>query len=108
MDTEIYKVIPFSEVAIGQEFEEEGNARITARPWIKIDGSAAKINRGLFTGQFSLSENCLVRISDCETRLDFDTWWDREGADKMKHTMVKELCRIAWENGQNKQQQQTK
>jgi hypothetical protein len=66
MNKEIYKIIPFSEVAIGQEFE---NARafsvITPEPRVRQGGGSTCIGRYSYS-TWGGDHPCLVRIADCK------------------------------------------
>mgnify|MGYP003659542459 FL=1 len=66
MNKEIYKIIPFSVVEIGQEFE---NARlfcdITKDTWVKMEGGCSFFG-SYFYGTWVDDAPCLVRIADCK------------------------------------------
>ena len=102
-----YKVITFSELKVGQKFE---NSRmfdiITTEPWVKLGDEVYGYTDRLgkeWRYDKAFKDPCLVRVADCEPVLDFDTWWDAEGLSKLLHNTsqdgVRELCRTAWENG---------
>ena len=66
-----YKVIPFSEVAIGQEFEDATSQykSMSIDPWVKMEEDAYKAKKGFdewSDGADEFSKGCLVRIADCE------------------------------------------
>ena len=97
-----YKVLPFSELAIGQEFEFSiGHKYLTLTPWVKMAESkfggddSTEIEWNDWEGDYG----CLVRTADCEPVLDFDTWWDK--CDNWKSTLsyasAKNLARRAWD-----------
>ena len=100
-----YKVIPFADVKIGQEFECVATRQeMTNEPWIK----RSKHNYGLECPSTTFSDGlkchhkgCLVRIADCdpvEPELDFDTWWDNEGSGIIpirEHDMASHAERVA-------------
>ena len=63
MSTNLYKVIPFSEVAAGQEFEDVSHHNeMSTLPWTKED--CRDFNN------LDFQKGCLVRIADCKP--DFD------------------------------------
>ena len=106
MKTE-YKVIPFTEVKIGQEFEDALDFdQFTDEPWIKTGVNSYKVTCDLVwdDGEEEFNEGCLVRIADCEPELDFDTWWELKGEHNVEWTdhMVEDMCKAAWEAGRAK------
>ena len=109
MDTKTYKVIPFEDVKIGQEFENADlDEYFSPKPWVKI-GKRRKSANGDPNGfPVNSPAGCLVRIADCEPVLDFDTWWEEEGCEKVMLALhggsatpssFKESHRTSWENG---------
>jgi hypothetical protein len=75
-----YKVIPFAEVAVGQEFESLGGS--FSNPWEKISDTTFSY-MGLSSSLNPLEvfpKGCLVRISDCVPALDTCTWTHKEHA----------------------------
>ena len=66
MNKEIYKIIPFSEVVIGQKFED---ARlfcdITKDTWVKLEGGRAFFGSWMDCA-WEYDAPCLVRIADCK------------------------------------------
>ena len=108
MDTKIYKVVPFSEVAVGQEFEDARyTLKVNANYWVKLSEHEMKF-KGSSTvfddGLTHFKRGCRLRIADCAPD-DFDTWWNREAPELQaimnnEHAMmIRELCRTAWDNG---------
>lgn len=81
-DPSIYKVIPFSEVKVGQEFEYANRgAGFTLTPWVKLSGRFYNVKqppkekkyKALDWGSVASEEEiegCLVRIADCEPVID--------------------------------------
>mgnify|MGYP003650741927 FL=1 len=68
MNKEIYKIIRFDQVAIGQEFEEAAYYQIVTRePWTKSTRNIAATLGGE-RRNFRTSNTCLVRIADCTPR----------------------------------------
>ena len=102
MDTKIYKVIPWEEVAIGQDFEkskQNWDLSSFANPWIKrslVTYQDKAEESALRTYGQSIEFECIVRISDCKPELDFDTWWEGEGAITGYDGEVAVACRAAW------------
>lgn len=76
-----YKVIPFAEVKVGQEFEDADNLSIfTDSPWIKIsETSYSVMNKVMWDSKTHPKVNCLVRIADCD-ELEGCTWTYKEHA----------------------------
>ncbi len=69
MDTNKYKVIPFSEISIGQVFEEdEHESSISNNPWIKSGDNSAALKSTGNDSAFRNKDKCLVRIADCKTQ----------------------------------------
>jgi len=84
MDTKIYKIVPFSEVLIGQEFDEPSycDEVCSSDPWVKTEVNSYKAKKGntnWHDGDSEFKSGCLVRIADCKPELDFDTWWKTIG-----------------------------
>jgi hypothetical protein len=81
-----YKVIPFAEVAVGQEFEDshnmgEPNLTFTDDPFIKLNESSFKTAaRSYIYLDVVFPGGCLVRIADCAPVLDTCTWTHKEHA----------------------------
>ena len=105
MDTEIYKVIPWEEVTIGQDFEkskQNWDLSFFANPWIKrslVTYQDKAEESVLRTYGQSVEFECIVRIADCKTALSFDTWFKGEGelSGLMDTKMtIEELCEIVW------------
>ena len=72
MDTEIYKVIPWEEVAIGQDFEkskQNWDLSFFANPWIKrslVTYQDKAEESAMRTYGQSVEFECIVRIADCK------------------------------------------
>ena len=92
MDTKIYKIVPFSEVSVGQEFEDAGLLNKFSRsPWVKEGGEGRRYDH------LTLPDGCLLRIADCAPD-DFDMWWDHEGMDMWITEPIEavDVARRAW------------
>ena len=112
MNTELYKVIPFAEVRVGQEFEHGKEVTFLSSPWIKVSDTHMSLeserrNTELWIEHNTIldGEGSLVRIADCKPELDFDTWftkegapmiWERERVKVVDFSFIKQLSRVSW------------
>ena len=83
-----YKIIPFAEVKIGQEFEDGGVCEFGNLCWVKMDEKHYTLDtdkKDFRPAWFNIErelfpDGCLVRIADCEPELDTCTWTYKEYA----------------------------
>lgn len=103
MDDKIFKIIPFEEVKVGQEFEDVNyESSIKIDSWIKINSISYAIEGQIDPfndGMVYFTRGCLVRIADCEPVLDFDTWWKSEGEARFSYDDfdTRYLMNAAWD-----------
>jgi hypothetical protein len=61
------RIIPFSEVAVGQEFESWFRTEISGDPWVKRSDTSYESLRIIHNGGVDcFRKGCLVRVADCD------------------------------------------